>query len=50
MGHPHPHIDPGIDACGDCALDISERIVQQHFVIADVNADRWHAGKSAVKG
>jgi len=50
MWHPHPHISPGIDACGNCTLNISERVVQQHFVITDVNADRWHAGKSAVKG
>src|SRR5258706_2807994 len=49
MWHPHPHISSGIDACGDCTLDISERVVQQDFVVTDVNADRWHAGKPAVE-
>src|SRR5258707_13894106 len=49
MWHPHPHISPGIDACGNCTLGISERVVQLHFVVTDVNADRWHAGKAAVK-
>src|SRR5260221_6328415 len=50
MWHPHPHISPGIDACGNCTLNISERVVQQHFVVTDVNAGGRHAGKSAVKG
>jgi hypothetical protein len=50
MWHPHLHINPCIDPCGNCTLNISERVVQQHFVITDVNAERWDAGKSAVKG
>ena len=50
MWHPHPHIKPGIDACGNCTLNISERVVQQHFVVTDVNAGGRHAGVSTVKG
>jgi hypothetical protein len=49
MWHPHPHISSGIDACGDCTLDTPERVVQQHFVVADVNSGRRHAGMSTVK-
>src|SRR5258708_29939705 len=50
MWHPHPHISSGIDGCGNCALNISERVVQQHFVVADVNAGGRHAGVSTVEG
>src|SRR5882762_5034714 len=50
MWHAHPHISPGIDACGNCTLDISERVVQQHFVVTDVNADGWHPGKLTAEG
>jgi len=49
MWHPHPHISPGIDACGNCTLNISERVVQQHFVVTDVNSGGRHAGVSTVK-
>jgi len=49
MGHPNPHIGTGVDACGSRTLDISERVVQQHFVVADVNACGRHAGVSTVK-
>ena len=48
--HPHPHISSGIDAGGNCTLNISERVVQQHFVVTDVNAGGRHAGVSTVKG
>ena len=50
MGHPHPDINSGIDACGNCTLTIAERVVQQHFVVTDVNAGGRHAGVSTVKG
>jgi hypothetical protein len=50
MWHPDPHISSGIDACGNCTLNISERVVQQHFVVTDVNAGGRHAGVSTVKG
>src|SRR5258708_35825493 len=40
MWHPHPHISSSIDGCGNCMLNISERVVQQHFVVTDVNAGR----------
>jgi hypothetical protein len=46
----HPHISSGIDACGNCTLNISERVVQQHFVVTDVNAGGRHAVVSTVKG
>src|SRR5258706_7208503 len=50
MWHPHPHISPSIDACGNCTLDISERVVQQHFVVTDVNAGGRYAGVTTVEG
>jgi hypothetical protein len=50
MCHPHPHISSGIDACGNCTVNKSERVVQQHFVVTDVNAVGRHAGVSTVKG
>ena len=50
MWHPHPHIDPGIDGRGDCTLNIPKRVVQQHFVVTDANADGRHAGVSTVEG
>jgi len=43
--HPHPHIKPGIDSCGNRTLNKAERVVQQHFVITDMNADGRHPGK-----
>src|SRR2546422_4825199 len=50
MWHPHPHISSGIDAGGNRTLHISERVVQQHFVVTDVNEGGRHAGVSTVKG
>src|SRR5258706_14062836 len=50
MWHPHPHISPGIDACGNCTLNMSERVVEQHCVATDVNAGGRHAGVSTVEG
>ena len=49
MWHPHPHISSGIYALANCTLDISERVVQQHFVITDMNAHGWHPGKLTVE-
>src|SRR5712671_4494301 len=49
MWHPHPHISSGVDACGNCALNVSERVVQEHFVVTDVNANGWHPGKLTVE-
>ena len=46
MWHPHPNVDPGIDARGSGPLDEPERVVEQHFVVTDMNAGRRHAGKS----
>ena len=50
MWHPHPHINPGIDACGNCTLNVPKRVVQQHFVVTDVNADGRDAGVSTEEG
>jgi hypothetical protein len=50
MWHPHPHISSGIDARGNCALNISARVVQEHLVVTDVNAAGRNAGVSTVKG
>ena len=50
MWHPHPDISARIDACRNSTLNISERVVQQHFVVTDINARRRHTGKSTVKG
>ena len=50
MWHPHPHISSGIDARGNCTVNISERVVQQHFVVSDVNAGARHAGESTAEG
>jgi len=49
MWHPHPHISSGIDSRRNCMLNISERVVQQHFVVTHVNAGERHAGGSTVK-
>ena len=49
MWHPHPYINPDIDACGNCTLSIAERVVQQHFVIAQMDADGWDPGKLTVE-
>jgi len=38
--HALPHVDAGIDASGNSALDVPSRIVQQHFIAPDMHADR----------
>jgi hypothetical protein len=38
--HPHPHLQPGIDTSCDGTLDVSQRIIEQDFVVADVYTDR----------
>jgi hypothetical protein len=48
MWHPHPHVGSGINACGNCTLNISKRVVQQHFIVTDMNAGGGHAGVSAI--
>jgi hypothetical protein len=40
MDHPFPYIEASIDSCRDCACDKPDGIIQQHFVIAHVHADR----------
>ncbi len=48
MRHAFPDIERGIDVGGDGALHIAPRIVQQHFVIADMDAERRQASKLAI--
>jgi hypothetical protein len=50
MWHPHPDINSGIEACGNCTLNISERVVQQHFVVTDVNAGGGYAECRPLRG
>src|SRR5882724_8393154 len=50
MWHPHPHISSDIDARGCSTLNIFERVVQQYFVVTDVNAGSRHAGELTVEG
>src|SRR5712671_5955111 len=50
MWHPHPHISSDINACSNRTLNKPERVIQQHFVVTDINACSRHAGKSAEKG
>jgi hypothetical protein len=33
------HVKAGIDAGGHGTLDVSSRVIEQHLVVADVNAD-----------
>jgi hypothetical protein len=40
--HSHPHIEP--------TLNIPERIIEQYFVVTDVNVDGRYARKSSVEG
>ena len=40
MGHPHPHLELSIDTGRNRALDMSSRVIEQYFVVADMNADR----------
>ena len=49
MRHAGPHIKPGIDAVGDGTLDITSRVIEQHFVVADVNADGRQPGKTSLE-
>jgi hypothetical protein len=37
--HSHPYVELCIDARGDGALYIAARVVEQHFVVSNVNAD-----------
>ena len=34
MWHSHPHINPGIDACGNCTLNIPERTGFSHSLVS----------------
>jgi hypothetical protein len=49
MGHAHPHVQRGIDARRDGTLHIATRIVEQHFIVPDVHADRGQRGQISIK-
>jgi hypothetical protein len=50
MCHPHPYVQGGIDARCDSALDIAARIVQQDFVVSDMDADCRQSRQIPIKG
>jgi hypothetical protein len=47
--HSLPNIDLRIDARGDSALNVAHGVIQQNFVIADMDADRRQAGEVAIE-
>ena len=49
MGHAFPDIESGIDASGDGALKVTARVVEQNFVIADMDAYRWQSSQVSVE-
>jgi hypothetical protein len=49
MWHACPHIKPSIDTMRHGALDVSSRVIEQHFVVADVNADGRQPGKASLE-
>ena len=50
MRHPYPHIKFGINTRANCPINIPARVIQENFVIADMNADGRHARKSTMQG
>ena len=48
--HSHPDIKPHIRPGSNSALDISARIVEQYFVVSDMDTHRRLAGKPAESG
>ena len=50
MGHAHPYVQRRIDARRDGALYIAARIVEQHFIVPDLNADRGQGGQISITG
>jgi hypothetical protein len=49
MRHSHPYVELCVDADRDGALYIAARVVEQHFVVSNVNADRRQAGQITVE-
>ena len=49
MGHAHPHVQRRIDARCDGTVHIAARIVEQHFIVSDVHADRGQSGQISIK-
>ncbi len=50
MRQPQPYVQGGIDARCDGALRIAARVVQQHFVVSDMNADCGQSRQIPIKG
>jgi hypothetical protein len=50
MRHSLPHVQSGVDACGDGALDISKRVIEKHFVIPGLYTDGRKADEIPVEG
>ena len=49
MGHAHPHVQRRIDVRCDGTVHIAARIVEQHFIVSDVHADRRQSGQISIK-
>src|SRR5712692_1087850 len=49
MRHSHPNVQLGVDARRDGALYIAARVVQQHFVVSNVDADWRQTGQISVE-
>jgi len=45
-----PHIDLGVDASSNRALDVAAGIIQWNFVIADMDADWRQADEVDIEG
>jgi hypothetical protein len=50
MRHFQPHIKPGIKSGTNGTFDILARIIQQHFVVSDVNAEGGEPERRAWSG
>ena len=50
MRHALPDIERGIDVGCDGTLDVLSCVVQQHLVVADMDADRRQASELAIQG
>jgi hypothetical protein len=50
MDHTVPHIHACIHTCGHCMLHEADRVVEQQFVVADMDTDRREPGQIGVEG
>ena len=49
MRHAFPHIHVCIHTGRDGPLDIADRVIQQHFIVADMNTNRRQPSQFAVQ-